>query len=130
MTGAVLDVLTELRNLAEQETALLDSLDYPAALRLLPHKQALVTALQNALASRPADMADEADLRARLTDMAAAATANQSALARSLGLQGKLMDTIAAAIPKARAEEAPFYRANGGKLPFRPPLPYAFTKQM
>jgi hypothetical protein len=130
MTGAVLDVLTELQDLVEQETALLDSLDYPAAVRLLSSKQALTDALQAALADRPAETADEPDLRARLTDLAAAADANQAALTRSLAVQAKLMDTIAAAIPRARAEEAPIYRANGGKLPFRPPLPYAFIKQM
>ena len=130
MTEGLLGLLTELQDVVEQETALLDSLDYPAAVRLLPPKQALVTKLQAALSESPDVADDEAELRARLTDVAAAAEANQAALVRSLTVQAKLMSTIAAAIPKARAEEAPTYRANGGKLPFRPPLPYAFLKQM
>jgi hypothetical protein len=128
--------LTERLNLVlAEENALLDALDLPGAVALLTRKREAVTALQNALASgttaASAELSEEADmLRESLQRLAVLGTANRAAIERSLALQMRLIQTIAQAVPRARAAEAPFYQPNGSQVPGRPPEAYAFLSRM
>jgi hypothetical protein len=118
-----------------EENALLDALDLPGATALLARKREAVAALQAAIASggttTSADISDEADkLRVSLQRLASLGEANRAAIERGLSLQMRLIQTIAQAVPRARAQDAPVYQQNGSQLPARPPEAYAFLSQM
>lgn len=126
----------DLTTILEEETALLDALDLPGATELLPRKEETVTALQEA-ADQIGDGSEEGiseEDKALLTESKAAlqeqAEANQAALIRSLELQGRVMQTIAKAVPAGRADEAPVYQQDGRKLSTQPPEAYAFQRRM
>ena len=132
---------TELANLAdrlsqvlEEETALLDALDLPAATGLLARKSDAVAALQGALsaggATREPGMEASEELRESVRRMAEVADANQAAIERGLAVQMRLVEAIAHAVPRARAVEAPVYQQDGSKVAARPPEAYAFLSQM
>ena len=117
-----------------EETALLDALDLAGAGALLSRKQAAVVALQQAVAgdggrSRVANEDPEA-IRGSVDRLQRLAEANRAALERGLATQSRLIQTIARAVPAARAIEAPVYLSNGSKLPPRPPQAYAFLSRM
>ena len=131
-TDALNDVLAE-------ENALLDALDLPAAVGLLDRKRDAVAALQNTLAGwKPAAELNAPELSAedaeKLQDsmrrLAALSHENRAAIERGLALQTRLIQTIAQAVPRARAQEAPIYQPNGTQLPPRPPEAYAFRSRM
>lgn len=128
--------IDDLAAVLEEETALLDALDLAGAAKLLPHKEEAVAALQDA-ASRIGGGSEEVtsgENEALLGRCKAAlqeqAEANQAALVRSLELQGRLMQTIAKAVPAGRAEEAPSYLPDGRKVATRPLGAYAFQQRM
>jgi hypothetical protein len=62
--------------------------------------------------------------------LAALSHENRVAIERGLALQTRLIQTIARAVPRARAQEAPVYQPNGTQLPPRPPEAYAFRSRM
>lgn len=130
-----LSELTErLNRVLAEETGLLDALDLAAATNLLPRKQDAVAALQSAIIAgvHTADL-DERQmdaLRGRAQRLTELGEANRQAIERGLALQTQLIQTIAQAVPKARAGEAPVYQADGTKIPPRPPESYAFQRQM
>jgi hypothetical protein len=135
MTERLRDLADRLSLVLEEETALLEALDLSAAGGLLARKRAAVAALQAALIAVPEpDLlrgpGTDTALRDSVRRLAALAAANRAAVARGLALQTRLIETIARAVPRARAEEAPTYRPDGGKLPTRPPQPYAFLSRM
>ena len=79
---------------------------------------------------RPPDGTGIDELRESVRRMAAAAEANRAAIERGLALQMRLIQAIAQAVPRARAEEAPVYQPDGSQVPARPPEAYAFLSQM
>jgi len=130
--GALTDALSAV--LAE-ETALLEALDLAGATLLLPRKRDAVAALQGAVAAGaiPAvadDPGRQAALRASMERMATLAEQNRAALEQGLTLQGRVVQAIATAVPRARAVEAPVYQPDGSKVPARPPEAYAFLSRM
>ena len=42
----------------------------------------------------------------------------------------RLIETIAQAVPRGRAAEAPVYQPDGSQVPARPPEAYAFMSRM
>jgi hypothetical protein len=130
--------LTELTDTLNQvlaeENALLDALDLRAAVGLLDRKRNAVAALQGALSSEKAatefSPMDSEKLRESMQRLTELGQANRTALERGLTLQGRLIQTIAQAVPRARALEAPVYQPNGSQLPPRPPEAYAFQSRM
>jgi hypothetical protein len=128
--------LTErLNQVLAEENALLDALDLPGATALLTRKREAVAALQAAIASigntTSSEISDEAEkLRVSLQRLASLGEANRTAIERSLTLQMRLIQIIAQAVPRARAQEAPVYQPNGSQLPARPPEAYAFLSRM
>jgi hypothetical protein len=117
----------------EDETALLEALNLPGAVKLLSRKRDAVAALEGALAAGAAAELDEEQseaLRESFERMARNAGANRVAIERGLALQMRLIDTIAQAIPRGRALEAPCYQPDGRKVPARPPEAYAFLSRM
>jgi hypothetical protein len=126
--------LTERLNLVlAEENRLLDALELPAAVGLLPQKRDAVAALQRALAGRSAaaELSAEAEkLRESLQRLATLGEANRIAIERGLSLQMRLIQTIAQAVPQARALEAPIYQPDGSQVASRPPQAYAFLSRM
>ena len=134
MTDTLAELTEEMCAVLTQETALLDGLDLAAAVDLLPRKKAAIASLQAVLAERPKfaelDEDDAASLRACVARMAVLAEANQSAVERGLAVQMRVIQAIAQAVPRARAEEAPSYLPNGSRVAVRPPEAYAFLRRM
>jgi len=129
------DLTERMNSILAEENALLDALDLPAAAALLTRKREAVRALQAALASGPAatsaELSAEAErLRESLQRLAVLGNANRAAIERGLALQMRLMQTIAQAVPRARALEAPIYQPDGSQVPGRPPEAYAFLSRM
>jgi hypothetical protein len=128
--------LTErLNQVLAEENALLDALDLPGATALLARKREAVGALQAAISigsnTTSAEISDEADkLRVSLRRLASLGEANRMAIERGLSLQMRLIQTIAQAVPRARAQEAPVYQPNGSQRPAHPPEAYAFLSRM
>lgn len=130
-----LNELTERLNaVLAEETGFLDALDLAAATNLLSRKQDAVAALQGAIIAGVDTGGMDEDqteaLRGRAQQLAELAEANRQAIERGLSLQTQLIQTIAQAVPKARAAEAPVYQPDGSKVPARPPESYAFQRQM
>jgi hypothetical protein len=127
LTDRLSDVLTE-------ENALLDALDLRGAVGLLGRKRDAVAALQETVSSDIAATEfnpDESErLRESMHRLLELGQANRAALERGLALQIRLIQTIAQAVPRARALDAPVYQPNGSQLPPRPPEAYAFLSRM
>jgi hypothetical protein len=133
-----------LNGVLAEENALLDALDLPAAVKLLGRKRDAVAALQTTLAgwkAAPEPNAPEPDapelsaedaekLQDSMQRLATLSHENRVAIERGLALQTRLIQTIARAVPRARAQEAPVYQPNGTQLPPRPPEAYAFRSRM
>jgi hypothetical protein len=134
MADDLLALTDRLNDVLAEENALLDALDLPAAVALLDRKRDSVAALQTRLsASDPAaDVVpeDAERLREAMHRLAALGLANRTALERGLALQTRLIQTIAQAVPRGRALEAPVYQPNGSQIPPRPPEAYAFLSRM
>jgi hypothetical protein len=134
MTETLIALTERMNQVLAEENALLDSLDLPGATALLTRKRDAVAALQGALASRNAtstELSVEAEkLRESLQRLATLGEANRTAIERGLALQMRLIQTIAQAVPRARALEAPVYQPNGIQVPARPPEAYAFLSRM
>ena len=117
-----------------EETDFLDALDHASAVDLLPRKQDAVAALQGAVAAGidtggiGEDMLEA--LRWQADVLGDLAEANRRAIERAIMLQTEVIQTIANAVPKGRATEAPAYQPDGTKAPPRPFEPYAFKGQM
>ena len=134
MNNDLIELTDTLNQVLAEENALLDALDLQAAVGLLDRKRDAVAALQGALSSgkaatefSPIDSEKLSESMHRLTELG---HANRAALERGLTLQGRLIQTIAQAVPRARALEAPVYQPNGSQLPPRPPEAYAFQSRM
>jgi hypothetical protein len=135
MTEGLVDLTERLSQVLAEENALLDALDLPGAAALLLRKREAVAALQAACASgnksTSAELSAEAEkLRESLQRLAVLGEANRTAIERGLALQMRLIETIAQAVPRARAVEAPVYQPDGSQLPGRPPEAYAFLSRM
>jgi hypothetical protein len=134
MTENLIALTERMNQVLAEENALLDSLDLPGATALLTRKRDAVAALQGALANgntTSAELSAEAEkLRESLQRLAALGEANRTAIERSLALQMRLIQTIAQAVPRARALDAPVYQPNGSQVPARPPEAYAFLSRM
>jgi hypothetical protein len=128
--AALADILSAV---LDEETALLEALDLPAAAKLLDRKRDAVAALQGAVGAGSGVERDEDEqqaLRESVRHMAERAEANRAAIEHGLAMQMKLIETIAKAVPIGRAEEAPTYQPNGSRVATRPPEAYAFLSRM
>jgi hypothetical protein len=134
MTESLIALTERLNQVLAEENALLDALDLPRATALLTRKRDAVAALQGAISgghTTSAELTVEAEkLRASLQRLASLGEVNRTAIERALELQMRLIQTIAEAVPRARAQEAPVYRPDGNRVPARPPEAYAFLSQM
>jgi hypothetical protein len=134
MTENLIELTERLNRVLAEENALLDALDLPGATALLDRKRNAVAALQGAISNgntTSAELSAEADkLRESLQRLASLGAANRTAIERGLALQMRLIQTIAQAVPRARALEAPVYQPNGSQVSARPPEAYAFLSQM
>ena len=133
MSEELAGLVDQVTAVLQEETALLDALNLPAATGLLSRKRDAVAALQGALsAGDAAGLGGEGSdkLRDSAQRMADAASANQAAIERGLALQMQLIQVIAQAVPRARAVEAPVYQPDGSQVPPRPPDAYAFLSRM
>ena len=117
-----------------EETDFLDALDHAGAVELLPRKQDAVAALQGAIAAGVDTAGMDEDtldaLKWQAEVLGDLAEANRLAIERAIILQTEVIQTIANAVPKGRATEAPSYQPDGSKVPSRPFEPYAFNGQM
>ena len=134
MMADLASLTDQLADVLQQETELLDALDLAAAAALLARKRGAVAALQSAIAAgaanAPRSPEEDAALRDSVQRMTACAEANRAAIERGVALQMRVVQAIAAAVPRARATEAPVYQPNGSQLPPRPPEAYAFLSRM
>jgi hypothetical protein len=134
MVDDLLTLTERLNDLLADENALLDALDLPGAIGLLERKRLAVAALQGRLPSDPAVQElipeDAERLRQSIERLMGLGRENREALERGLALQTRLIETIAQAVPRARALDAPLYQANGSQTPPRPPEAYAFLSRM
>jgi len=136
MIDALIETTERLCDVLMAENEALAALDLAAAGALAAEKGKATTALQEtylavAGVGAKADGDEEAAaLRAAIDRLALLTHANTALVEQGLALQMKLMRTIARAIPRARAAEAPVYRADGSQLPPRPPEAYAFESRM
>ncbi len=131
MTHDLVTLTDRLSAVLTEETALLDALDLPAAGALLSRKRDAVAALQEAMAEGGAAVPrDGAALRSSVRHMAELAEANRAAIERGLAVQMRLVEAIAQAVPRARADEAPVYQPDGSRVPGKPPEAFAFLSQM
>lgn len=127
-------VTDRLNAVMAEETALLDAFDLREAGGLLDRKRTAVLALQRLLADNTGladlDQAARDQAQASLARLRDLADANRLAIERGLAAQMQLIQAIAQAVPKARANEAPVYKPDGSQSPPRPPEAYAFLSQM
>lgn len=134
MTEDLIELTDRLSQVLTEETALLDVLDLPAAVRLLTRKRDAVAALQGAFSDgivAPETDAEKSEiLRASVRRLMTLADTNRTAIERGLALQMRLIQTIAQAVPRARALEAPIYQPDGTQAPPRPADAYAFLSRM
>jgi hypothetical protein len=139
MHEALIELTDTLNGVLAEENALLNALDLPAAMGLLDRKRDAVAALQGTFAGwkSGADLSavelsaeDAEKLQDSMRRLAVLSHENRAAIERGLALQTRLIQTIAQAVPRARAQEAPVYQPNGTQLPPRPPEAYAFRSRM
>lgn len=136
MSDELAGLVDQVTAVLQEETALLDALNLPAATGLLSRKRDAVAALQGALSSAGDGAGSGGDeegsdkLRDSARRMADAAEVNRVAIERGLELQMRLIQAIAQAVPRARAVEAPVYQPDGSQVPARPPDAYAFLSRM
>ncbi|HET6307194.1 MAG TPA: hypothetical protein VFG12_08410 [Rhodopila sp.] len=133
MQNDLIDATEALNLVLAQENALLDALDLKAAVGLLDRKREAVATLHNTLAAWPATElgAEEAEkLQDSMRRLASLSVHNRTAIERGLALQTRLIQTIAQAVPRARAQQAPVYQRNGTQLPPRPPEAFTFRSRI
>ncbi len=134
MTDDLIELVDRLSEVLVEENALLEVLDLPAAVLLLTRKRDAVAALQGAFANgiTVADPdAEKAELfRTSIQHLIELADVNRTAIERGLALQMRLIQTIAEAVPRARALEAPVYQKDGSQVPPRPADAYTFRSRM
>lgn len=134
MTDDLVALTERMNTVLAEENALLDALDLPGAVALLGRKRDALAALQDAVSrsqSTSAALSAEADkLRDSLERLAVLGRANRTSIERGLALQTRLIQTIAQAVPRGRASEAPVYQPDGHQVPPRPPEAYAFMSRM
>lgn len=115
MTQALMDAAARLAEALAQENLALEALDFHAAARLFPAKQAALTDFLSirsqageVVAAVPAhEMRSVRDLAERLDRLA---TENRRLLERAMTVQGRLIATLA----RAARPEPSRYGANGG----------------
>ena len=110
MTEELVDLTEHMNQILAEENALLDALDLPAAGVCWPASAKRFRALQAALVSRPCCHVRRTQRGGRETARKPSAPggswrANRAAIERGLALQMRLMQTIAQAVPRARARE-------------------------
>jgi hypothetical protein len=134
MAEDLLKLTERLNEVLVEENALLDALDLPAAVGLLERKRIAVAALQEAVSGGPSELEltpeDAENLRECVARLMQLGQENRERLERGLALQTRLIQTIAQAVPRARASDGPLYQSNGSQTPPRPPEAYAFLSQM
>lgn len=134
MTEDLIELTERLGDVLTEENALLDALDLTAAVALLDRKREAVAALQEVASGDKVAAEFSTDdterLRESMHRLLELGQANRAALERGLALQIRLIQTIAQAVPRARALNAPVYQPNGSQLPPRPPDAYAFMSRM
>ena len=136
MIEALIETTERLCDVLAAENTALEALDLPTAGAMASEKGRVTKALQATFlaVSQAALKADgevqEAALRAAIDRLGQLTHANTDLVEQGLALQMKLMRTIARAIPRARAAEAPIYQADGSQLPPRPPTAFAFASSM
>lgn len=134
MSNDLIELTDTLNQVLAEENAALEALDLQAAGGLLDRKRGAVAALQGALSGVTAateySPMEAEKLRENMQRLMELGQENRAALERGLTLQGRLLQTIAEAVPRARALEAPVYQPNGSQLPPRPPEAYAFQSRM
>ncbi len=129
MNDTLVGLIARLNDIIARENALLEALDLRRAGALVAEKLGAQKALQAACAELGADQPDDA-LRSAIQLLDRLSAANREALERGLTLQMRLIQTIATAVPRARAAQAPIYQPNGSQLPPRPPAAFAFLSRM
>ena len=116
------------------ETAYLARYDLIEAGQLLHRKRDATAELHRGLCNNPlpADLSREDRLRLEraFCRLRTLADDNGIALERALAAQMQVIETIARAVPDARATQAPIYQPDGSKTPPRPPQAYAFASRM
>jgi hypothetical protein len=134
MTEDLIGVTERLNEVLTEENALLDALDLSAAVALLPRKRDAVEALQamvsDGTATAELSAEDTERFRESLQRLATLGAANRTAIEHGLALQMRVIQTIAQAVPRALALEAPIYQPDGRQMPPRPPEAYAFLSRM
>lgn len=136
MNDTLIALIARLNEVIARETALLEELDLRRAGALVGEKLSAQKALQAACMAAAQERAssgggeqDDA-LRGAIRQLDRLSAANRGALERGLTLQMRLIQTIATAVPRARAAQAPIYQPNGSQLPPRPPAAFAFLSRM
>jgi hypothetical protein len=136
MIDALIETTERLCDVLMAENEALAALDLAAAGALAAEKGKVATALQatclavSGVGARAEGDEEATALRAAIDRLAQLTYDNTGLVEQGLALQMKLMRTIARAVPRARAADAPFYQANGSQLPPRPPEAYAFESSM
>ena len=100
---------SRLATILAEENAALAALDFPRAVALLPAKTLAAEAFRIAQATWP----DPAEVAALLCELA---EENRRLLQRAMDVQGRVIEIVARAIPRALQPSAPCYGARG-KLP-------------
>jgi hypothetical protein len=136
MIDDLIDLTERLSDVIARETQLLNSLDLSRAGSLVGEKMSTLKALQAAYLSieqtgeKPDGAEADAALRKAIRLLEQLGDANRSAIERGLALQMRLIETIAHAIPRAAAQQAPVYQHDGSQIPPRLAQPYAFLSRM
>jgi phage FluMu protein gp41 len=134
MNENIIVMTDRLNQVLVEENGWLDALDLQAAVALLARKRDAVAALQGALSlgSGTAKLSPESSeaLRTSVRRLAELGEANRAAIERGLALQMQLIQTIAQAVPRGRAAEAPVYQPDGTQVPSRPLDAFAFLSRM
>jgi len=110
---SALQSITALTQVLQAENAALQTLDIPAANRLLAEKIAATDTLTQALRSKP-QLPHSA--RTAVVELGRLAADNKALLERAMGAQKRVISCIARAVPKALSEARP-YAATGRASP-------------
>ncbi|MCW3475125.1 hypothetical protein [Limobrevibacterium gyesilva] len=118
VTQDLIDAAVALADTLAQENKALAAMDLPAAMRLLEQKQRAADAFAAARTAAAAANASPAGQQQRLAGQVAGrlrdlADENKRLLERAMAVQGRVIDVIVGAIPKA-AGGVPRYTAGGG----------------
>ncbi len=124
MTPELVEAATDLADMLDRENAALAALDLAAAAALAESKRRVTDSFLAARARAPAGpLGQEAErIATRLRDLAAE---NKRLLERAMFVQGRVLATIARAIPRVQGG-AQHYRANGALVTASKAAPVAF----